>query len=79
MHALFAWIRRVAPTHEPVLLQGETGTGKELVARAIHRLSARSAFVPLNCAAAGPEGLLEKELFGSERGAYTDARERSAG
>jgi DNA-binding NtrC family response regulator len=79
MRALYAWIRRVAPTHEPVLLQGETGTGKELVARAIHRLSARTAFVPLNCAAAGPEGLLEKELFGSERGAYTDARERSAG
>jgi two-component system NtrC family response regulator len=75
MRALYAWIRRVAPTHEPVLLQGETGTGKELVARAIHRLSAPTAFVPLNCAAAGPEGLLEKELFGSERGAYTDARE----
>ena len=79
MRALYAWIGRVAPTHEPVLLQGETGTGKELVARAIHRLSGRKTFVPLNCAAAGPEALLEKELFGSERGAYTDARERSTG
>ena len=79
MRALYSWIGRVAPTHEPVLLQGETGTGKELVARAIHRLSGRRTFVPLNCAAAGPEGLLEKELFGSERGAYTDARERSTG
>ncbi|MGE5834763.1 MAG: sigma-54-dependent transcriptional regulator [Acidobacteriota bacterium] len=79
MRGLYTWLGRVAPTREPVLLEGETGTGKELVARAIHRLSGRTAFVPLNCAAAGPEGLLEKELFGSESGAFTDARERSTG
>jgi len=73
-------VNTIAPSHAPVLLQGESGTGKELVARALHERGARrgKAFVAVNCAAF-PETLLEAELFGHERGAFTGAIKKRDG
>jgi DNA-binding NtrC family response regulator len=80
MKSVSQQLQRVAPTDATVLLLGESGTGKELFARAIHHLSNRreQPFIALNCAAI-PEGLVENELFGHERGAFTGAGNRKAG
>jgi DNA-binding NtrC family response regulator len=80
MQQVFSLIRQVAPTSAPVLIRGESGTGKDLIAREIHKYSPRreGPFVAIN-AAALPETLVESELFGHEKGAFTGAVERSAG
>jgi two-component system, NtrC family, response regulator AtoC len=80
MHDIFDTIRQVAPSRATVLILGESGTGKELIAHAIHNLSNRNKtrFVAFNCAAFSPQ-LIESELFGHERGAFTGAVERRVG
>jgi DNA-binding NtrC family response regulator len=80
MNALYRQIEQAGPSGASVLIVGETGTGKELVAQTLHRLSARRSkpFVAVNCAAI-PENLVEGELFGHEKGAFTGAIARAAG
>ena len=80
IHQVFARIRKAAPTNATVLIRGESGVGKELVAREVHRLSSRAdeSYVSVNCAAI-PEELIESELFGHEKGSFTGATERQIG
>jgi two-component system, NtrC family, response regulator len=80
IHGVFAFIRKVATTTAPVLLLGESGTGKEMAALAIHRRGSRKdgPFIPVNCNAI-PENLLESELFGHEKGAFTGATSQRKG
>jgi len=80
MQAVFDLIRKVAPTSAPALILGESGTGKEMVAQALHRRSAqtRGPFVAINCNTI-PENLIESELFGHEKGAFTDAHAQRKG
>ena len=80
LESVLGQVQRVAPTDSTVLIQGETGTGKELIARAVHDLSARFGrpFIKLNCAAI-PFDLLESELFGHEKGAFTGAVAQKVG
>lgn len=80
MLEVYTRVRKIAPTNSTVLIRGETGTGKELVAQAIHDLSKRSdnPFIAINCAAI-PETLIESELFGHEKGAFTGAASKRVG
>jgi transcriptional regulator with GAF, ATPase, and Fis domain len=80
LQRVFTCIRQVAPTNYTVLILGETGTGKELIARAIHNLSPRNskALIKVNCAALPPQ-LIESELFGHEKGSFTGATEKRIG
>jgi formate hydrogenlyase transcriptional activator len=80
LHAVLSRVSKVAPTDSTVLITGETGTGKELIARAVHKRSQRSsrAFVGVNCAAV-PRDLIASELFGHEKGAFTGATQRRLG
>ena len=80
MREIFAMIEQIAPSNVSVLITGASGTGKELVARTLHNLSPRKSrpFVAVNCAAI-PETLMESEIFGHEKGAFTGAAERRAG
>jgi transcriptional regulator with GAF, ATPase, and Fis domain len=80
LHAVLSSVAKVAPTDSTVLITGETGTGKELIARAVHKRSQRSsrAFVSVNCAAV-PRDLIASELFGHEKGAFTGATQRRLG
>src|SRR5258707_9549245 len=80
LHAVLSGVSKVARTDSTVLITGETGTGKELIARAVHKRSQRSAraFVSVNCAAI-PRDLIASELFGHEKGAFTGATQRRLG